>query len=143
MAEVAAAGADPAKVSNTDPICTPPAESAAKVKSAKSSTELFDLACVDPSGVAETVSLDRKTVTAFAFGEDRVTADEAFDVEPRAITTSAAVSIAVFWPRVLILNTWVVLSDAPDEEYEETSPLSVSETEPARGTTTGVAKLNL
>ena len=136
-------GADPENLRVTEPICTPPAESAEKVISARSSTALFALPDVVPSGLPETVSFDLNTVTAFAFGEDKVTAEEALDVDPSATTTSAAASNVESAPIVAILKVCDVLSVAPDEEYEEISPFRVSETEPARGTITGEPKLNL
>jgi hypothetical protein len=69
-------------------------------------------------------------------------ADEVFEVLPSATTVSATVSLSVS-VEVAILKMCVVLSVAPLELYDDTSPFRTSETELACGTTSGDEKWNL
>ena len=120
---------------------TAPAESAAKVKVPISSFVPFERADVKPIAAAVTLARVLNTVIVLPVAEESVTAEVAFEVEPSATTVSATVSFTLS-VEVEILKTCVVLSVAPLEVYEDTSPFKTNEIEPAFGTISGLAKWN-
>lgn len=122
----AADAALPLKVTTTVLITAAPAESAAKVNVPRSSTADLARPVDAPNAPPVTVSFVRSTVMVFAVGAEepvaKVTADVAFEVLPKATTVSPARVSLSLSVELAILNTWVVLSVAPDEAYVETSP---------------------
>ena len=129
----------PLNVTVTLLIATVPALDAEKVNVARLSDAVRTRDEAVPSAVALNTMLLRSAVITLLFAVDKVMADVAFEVLPKPTTVSESVSFAVSVD-VAILKVCVVLSVAPDEEYEETSPFKTKSNEFACGTTTGVAK---
>ena len=134
-------GAVPPNWITTLLMATSPALDAVKVKVARLSTVVLARPEVVPSAVELNEILLLKAVIVLPAAEDKVMAEVAFEVAPKATTASATVSFTESVD-VAILKTCVVLSDAPDEEYEDTSPFKTMSIEFACGTVTGVAKWN-
>ena len=133
----------PVKVIVKELIATAPAASEVNVIVPKSSFAVLEKLAVAPNPAAVTITLLLSTVCVFAApGDERVMVAVAFEVKPYA-TIALSVELTVVSVEVANLNVCVLLSVAPLELYEDTSPFKASEIEPFFGTVTGFAKLNL
>ena len=126
-----APNADPLNVMVRVLTAIPPAASDENVIVPRSSIEVLLRVVVFPSDATESVSLLRNSVMVLVFGngdEFKVTEDDACEVLPKA-TTASAVVLFVESVDVAILKTCVLLSVAPDEAYDATSPFNTKDIE--------------
>lgn len=119
---------------------TDPAFEAAKVKVPISSMVFLALLEAEPRAAAVTVKLLRTIVWVFPVGLDKVMVAAELEEFPSAVTIVEVVANSVEVP---IKKVLVVLSVAPPETKDATSPFKVKVFEPDFGITTGVAKWKL